>query len=78
MQYKLGTHFAPTALPNAHSTTQQLSKPSRTEADIQLALITVKLKGPEKKNVPVKERTNQAIFRPNGSIWTAGLSLPRS
>ena len=30
MQYKLGTHFAPTALPNAHSTTQQLNKPART------------------------------------------------
>jgi hypothetical protein len=28
----------------------------------------------KKKNAPVKERTNHAIFRPNESIWTVDLS----
>jgi len=78
MQYKLGTHFAPTALPNAHSTTQQLSKPTRTRAEVHLAQMTVEIKwSRSRKNAPVKERTNQAIFTPNESIWTVDLSLPK-
>jgi hypothetical protein len=44
IQYKLDTHVAPTALPNAHSTTQQLSKPSMAELEVHLAPTTVKIK----------------------------------